>query len=88
MTILLKNGFIAKFLIPNSTCHFIHLNLILVKKCNIYKVRIQAEVDSNVKKSLEADHELHLRKAQLARNFLQAARHVKKDEDENFTFDL
>ena len=60
------------------------------KHCDMYKTQIGAEQDEAKTSHLKAQHELHLRKAELVRSDIQADKEtgVSKPDFEAFTFDL
>ena len=57
------------------------------KRCDVFKVQFDAENDKSKKLQLQAEHELHLRKAESARNSLKQDHEVREGH-EAITFDL
>ena len=58
------------------------------KTCDIAKVAIEAENDKTKQEKLRKEHELHLRKAELAREKLKSSKDEATEKTEVFTFDL
>jgi hypothetical protein len=60
------------------------------KKCDLYKISIDIEKDPEKKKKIEIEHEVHLRKAEAARNILKDLREKCKENPKVYglSFDL
>ena len=51
--------------------HFKHSHKDTCKKCDLYKIKIDSEIDPEKKREIEIEHEVHLRKPEAARNALK-----------------
>jgi len=58
------------------------------KKCDIYKVKTDAESNEVVKMQLTKEHDVHLAKAELARTQLKVSKQNIDSKSETFSFDL
>jgi len=58
------------------------------KACDVAKVAIDAEKNKTQQEKLRKEHELHLRKAESAREKLKSSKDEVNDKTEVFTFDL
>ena len=59
--------------------HFKHPHKDTCKKCDLYKIKIDSEIDPEKKREIEIEPEVHLRKAEAARNALKDLREKYKE---------
>ena len=64
--------------------HFKHPHKDTCKKCDLYKIKIDSEIDPEKKREIEIEREIHLRKAEAARNALKDLREKCKENSNDY----